>query len=279
MKHLNVLFEKLHIPADIIDAVGADELPNDFDQRVENYNNSRIDYFKATPEFKNLMSEREGTTYKGALLKHIKRMNSAIGMGLSNQEMEEFKTIDDFMTSAKNFIDENASKLIKSTDEQLKKDLEKYKNDYTAAIKSNQEIQEQIVKIREEANTQRDAAIDLYKAETLFHKLVSEDATLPGTDGQAYTLELIKKDIFDNYTVKGDGTILSKDGTSAIHPEKQTVIKSLSEIYEYLKNKANLVKRSNAGSGAGAGAGSGSASGVSASIQAKMEELRKARLQ
>ena len=91
------------------------------DQRVENYNNSRIDYFKATPEFKNLMSEREGTTYKGALLKHIKRMNSAIGMVYQIKKWMSLRQLTILATSAKNFIDENASKLIKSTDEQLKR--------------------------------------------------------------------------------------------------------------------------------------------------------------
>jgi hypothetical protein len=106
--------------------------------------------------------------------------------------------------------------------------------------------------------------------------MVSTDSKLPGIAGQEAILDAIKLKIFQNYIVKGDGTILAKDGTAATHPEKPTIVQKIEDIYEYEKNKFNLVIHSNAGAGSGQ---QSPQTGYDPSLAAMLEELRKARMQ
>jgi len=276
MKHISTLLEKLAIPTDIIDSINAETLPEDFDQKVEAYNKSRIDYFKATPEFKTYEKQIGDRTYEGAVLKHKKRLNEALGLGLTNAQLEEIPSIEDFIDKTKNLLTDREQKLINSSDATLKTDLEKYKNDYSKLVNEKGDWQLQIEKTKTDAENEKNAAIELFKAEMMFEKMIREDKKLPNTEGQDFVLDSIKTVIFNSYIVKGDGTIFAKDGTAATHPEKQTIVRSLSELYEYYKTKANLVIRSNAGAGASGAAGSGG-SGLDPAIAAKMEELRNAR--
>lgn len=276
MKHATILFEKLNIPSDIIEAIGAETLPDDFDSKVQSYNQSRIDYFKATPEFKTLVKESQDSTYKGALLKHNKRINEALGLGLTNAQLEEIKSIEDFAELTKGHLTEREKKLMSSSDATLKADLDKYKTEYTTMKSEYDKLQGTVEQVRAQAMQEKDEAIDLYKAQILFEQIKSSDKELPGVDGQDFTLQLIRDRIFSDYIVKGDGKILAKDGTAAVHPERQTIMTDLKEIYEYSKIKAGLIKKSNAGAGAGSGSGS-SGGALDPSIAAKMQELRNAR--
>lgn len=277
MKHVNVLLEKLYIPNDLVEAISAETLPEDFDQKVESYNKSRIDYFKATPEFKTIEKQISDRTYAGAELKHKKRLNEALGLGLTNAELEAIPNFDEYIEKTKSFLTEKEKKLINSSDDNLRADLEKYKSDISKYVTENQELLSRFDQVKAQAETEKETAINLFKAETFFHKMVSEDKKLPNTEGQDFTINAIKSAIFSEYIVKHDGTVLAKDGGSAMHPEKGVIITRLEDVYEYYKNKAGLVIKSNAGSAANGQPGSPTSSGMSPELAAKMAELQKSR--
>jgi len=277
MKHVNVLLEKLYIPTDLVEAISADTLPEDFDQRVESYNKSRIDYFKATPEFKAIEKQISDRTYSGAELKHKKRLNEALGLGLTNAELEAIQNFDEYIEKTKSFLSEKEQKLINSSDATLRADLEKYKGEVSKYATENQELLSKFDKVKAQAEAEKETAINLFKAETLFHKMVSEDKKLPNIEGQDFIINAIKTGIFSEYIVKPDGTVLAKDGGSAMHPEKGVIITKLEDVYEYYKNKAGLVIKSNAGSAANGQPGASGGSNISPELAAKMDELFKAR--
>ena len=277
MKHVNVLLEKIYIPSDLVEAISADTLPEDFDQRVESYNKSRIDYFKATPEFKAMEKQIGDRTYEGAVLKHVKRFNTTLNLGLTNPEMESIKSIDEFTEKVKAYLSEKEQKLINSSDATLRADLEKYKGDVSKYATENQELLSKFDQVKAQAEAEKETAINLFKAETLFHKMVSEDKKLPNIEGQDFIINAIKTGIFSEYIVKPDGTVLAKDGGSAMHPEKGVIITKLEDVYEYYKNKAGLVIKSNAGSAANGQPGASGGSNISPELAAKMDELFKAR--
>lgn len=280
MKHINVLLEKLMIPTDLVEAVSSDNLPEDFDQKLESFNKSRFEYFKATPDFKAIEKQIGDKTYEGAVLKHKKRLNEALGLGLTNAELEAIPSIEEFIEKTKTYLTEKEKKLLGSSDETLKSELEKYKQAASKYSSENQELITKIESVKKEAEERANNTIEQFKAETYFHKMVSEDKKLPNTEGQDFILDSIKNRIFSEYIVKGDGTILSKDGTHATHPEKPTIINKIDDIYEYLKHKANLVIRSNAGVGASGIPGGGSnptQQNLTPQDLERISELRKAR--
>ena len=112
--------------------------------------------------------------------------------------------------------------------------------------------------------------------------MVQNDKDLPGIEGQEWTLNQIEKEIFSNYAVDSDGNIANLDGSQAVHPEKQIVMRHVSEIYGYLKGQANLIKRSNAGTSLATVTVGGKpivqASTISPAIQEKLKQLQNARV-
>lgn len=277
MKHINTLIEKLHIPQNIIDAISADTLPENFDSEFEAYNNSRIEYYKATPAFKALEKQTSDATYNGAVLKYNKRLNKALDLGFTDAELSEMSKndMDFFIEKTKSFLTDKERKLMSSTDATLKADLETYKQEVSKYATENQDLKSQMQVIKATAEKERDEAINRFKAEAYYHKMVSEDKTLPNTTGQAATLESIMKNIFEKYIVNPDGTLLASDGTQATHPEKHIIMTKLSDIYEYEKNRYGLIIKSNAGAGADGKPGSGA--GLSPEIAKRMAELQAAR--
>lgn len=274
------LAEKLHLPSDLVEAVKAETTPENFDELVSNYQSGRLDYFKASQEYKDALKQIEEKGYKGGTLKHIKTLNRTFNLGLTNTQMEEYKDFDSFLTLLQSNLSEQQAKL--TADPELRKEVETYKTKYTEALSEKDRLEREINGIREKADNELKTAVQMFKAKEYFKNMVQNDKELPGIEGQDWTLKQIEKEIFSNYAVDSEGNIANLDGSQAVHPEKQIVMRHVSEIYGYLKAQANLVKRSNAGTSLTTVTVGGKpivqASTINPAIQEKLKQLQNARV-
>jgi len=245
------LLEKLNLGNDLLDAFKGEETPENADELISSYQKGRIEYLQNTDTYKSSIDELRNSTYQKTTLSNIKKINSEFGLGLTNSQMEEIKDIDEIMKLAKKSISERESELLKTTDKSLKEELNSLKEKYSDAVKSISTHEELIEKIRKEERERADSAIETELGKQYYLKLIRGDKSLQEINNPSkdYLLDAIERNIFQKYKVDRNGNITTLDGQKLVHPEKEIVINTVDELYEYEKIKANLVKNSSAGSG------------------------------
>ncbi len=239
------LFESLHIPKEIIDAFSGEKLPDNHEDLIENYNKSRIEYFKATPEFKGALENERGETFKGTQRKIIKNLNTEFGLELTNSQIDEIKDFKEFTSKLKSHI-ETSNKSDGGNEE-----INKYKQMVTDLRKEKSSLSDVIDSLKVEQETKIKEATDMVKAENYWSTMITKDTELGALNipGKAFTLDAIKKTIFDTVLIDGEGNVLAKDKTAFVHPTSKKVVTKVDELYSHYKEVGGLIHRSNAGEG------------------------------
>jgi hypothetical protein len=252
MSNLIKFLEKIHVPKDILDKIQGEE-DVDIEEVSKSYLDSRDSFYEST-KLKTKIDPEINKTVSGMALKAIKKINEIAGMGLTNTQMEELvkkeNPIESFTADAKKHLEAEMNKLKSATNEDLLKDLEKFKGLATDRQKELDELSGKWKDFEVKKEQEVQDKINSFEAKQFWNKLIREDTDIPDVPGRSFALESIEERIFNSYKVDKDGNIYNKDGTTATHPEKEINIHKLEEIYPYFKEKAGLVKVSNAGVGA-----------------------------
>lgn len=247
--NIDKLLEALHVPQELIDAYKAEKLPENAQELIQNYLKSREEFYKSTDDFKSMLQTERDKAFAGTQLSVIKSLNSALGINLTNSDIKDFKKVEDFIPRITEFYSKQIEASGTKTDEKLRTELNDYKTKMSEYKTLLDEAQTQLVTVKEKATKEVEEFKNSYEASSYFDKLVLSDEELMKLDipGKDFAISSIKREIFSNFIINKDGTVLSKDGTKAIHPEKDTNVNNVSELFSYYKNKAGLIKRSNAG--------------------------------
>lgn len=272
MSNLRTLLLKLHVPEATIKAFEGEKLPDNSDKLLAEYTASRLDFFKGSDEYKAALKAERDKTFSGTQLSLMKKVNSELGLDFTNSQLEEFKDFSEFITKVNKHFE--SQKKSPETDEELKK----WKKKATDYKKDFDDISGKYKKLEEETPIKIQEAKDSVEAEKFFLDMVLKDEELKAlkVPGKEFSLETIKEKIFATAKVGKDGKIKALDGTNFIHPEKDVVVSELSELFGYYKEKAGLIKRSNAGDG-GLGDGLEGDETLDDEILQQMADLKAAR--
>lgn len=249
MTKFKEFLKKIHVPSDTIEKIeNADDA--EIDGLVKHYLKEREDYAVNT-KLSDKVKEEIDRTVKGLTLKAIKQVNKSFGFDFTNAQMEEYASIEAFMSDAEKKHKDHISEMAKGEKEDLIKQINTLKESISV---KQQEIDREKAKTRDEIKrlqTEKDNEIRLFKAKDIFDNLVKNDKDLPDVPGKNFMLESIREKIFAQYDVQADGSLLNKDGTTPIHPDpdRPVVVKNISEIYPWYKSLAGLTKVNNAGEG------------------------------
>lgn len=278
------LKELLFLPDDLIEALSAEQLPEGIQEKVNAYHNSRFEFFKSTDDFKKSLASERTKAFSGTQLSTIKTLNNKFGLELTNPEMEKYPTVEEFVNSVlMPKMKEKEGEMSKNADKKILEDLNLYKDKSSNYKTELDKLLTDIENIKSSEKLRADEEINNFKAQLYYvNEVVAKDEELNSLNipGKDFTLDAIKDRIFTNYKIRPDGTVAAIDGTKAVHPEKDVNIAHVKELFEYFKNKAGLVKLSNAGEGGAAGANynkNNRSGDIPEHIQQKMEELSKSR--
>lgn len=205
------------------------------------------DAFYESSKLKDKLVEQEASTAKGMTLKAIKKMNELLGMGYPNSKMEEYKTIEEFLTEAKTFKADYEDKLKSSSSKSLADEIDKWKTLATERQNSLDKMTVEKDEFFKRVETEKNEAIQMFQAKDNWKKMIMADAEIADVPGKEFILDAIEERIFSMYKVTAEGKLFKKDGTIATHPEKDITISTLAEVYPYFKEKAGLMKVNNAG--------------------------------
>jgi hypothetical protein len=212
-------------------------------------------------------------------LNNSKAINKALGLGLSDAQISEFKEFSKFVEAATKIIKDRETSVSTSTDDALRKELDKYKSDYSNVTQENQTLVEKMGTIEKEFEAKFNQHVSQHGAKEYFLKMRASDKNVSQKTGVDYTLDLIEKEIFSTYIVSPNGELKAIDGTAATHPVKRDIVKTIDEIYEYYKEKAGILPLSNAGEdGNGTDGKPRTSSANSPEIDAQMQDLFNSRL-
>lgn len=249
MTKIEQFLQKIHLSADQIASLTG-ETDIDIEKLSTDYLQGRQDYFESSVMPGKIKAEIDSTV-EGMTLKAIKSVNKSLQLGLTNTQMEEFKSIDDFMVKAQ----ELNKKVIEGLTKGQNEDLVKQINELKEAVSNKQTELDTVLKTKDDdikrISDEKAKEVQIFKAKEVFQKMVKDDKDLPDIPGKDFALENIMEKIFITYDVQEDGRILNKDGTIPMHPDTSRPIaaKTLEDIYPYYKGLAGLVKVNNAGQG------------------------------
>lgn len=217
------------------------------------YNISREDYFESTI-LKDRIKEANSEAIQLYNIKMMKTMSNLLGMeDMTNSKIKEFESIDDFLKVATDFKKSHDDNLRNSSDESLKNELDKFKTIATERASKIEELENNFETFRSKKDNEVKDAIDLYRSKDYFHKMVSNDKSIPDVPGKSFVLQSIEEKIFNNYKITPDGKVFNPDNSKAIHPDenKNITVESVEDLFDFYKNQAGLVKRNNSGEGGG----------------------------
>lgn len=261
MSKLTEFLKKIKVQDQMIMQLTATDGDADIEQLAKDYTEQREEYYDSVYLTDKVKKESEKTA-KGMTLKAIKQMNRTFNFGLTNSQMEEYATIEDFMSFADKTYKDNIAEASKGQNSDFVKQI----NELRGQVSLKQQELEKVVSEKEAAIKKviedKDKEVKTFRAKEVFDRLVKNDTDLPDIPGLTFSIESIRDRIFSDYDVQPDGSVLNKDGTIPAHPDKakEVVIKNVGELYNYYKGVAGLVKVNNAGSGGGGtpqGGGSG----------------------
>jgi len=278
------LKELLFLPEDLIEALSAEQLPENIQEKVNAYHNSRFEFFKSTEDFKKSLASERTKAFSGTQLSTIKTLNNKFGLELTNPEMEKYPTVEEFVNAVlMPKVKEKEGEMSKNADKKLLEDLNLYKDKSSNYKTELDKLMTDIENIKSSEKLRADEEISNFKAQLFYlNEVVAKDEELASLNipGKDFTLDAIRDRIFSNYKVSPDGSVSALDGTKAVHPEKDVNIGNVKELFEYFKNKAGLVKVSNAGEGGNPGGNynrNDKGGEIPAHIKQKMDELAKSR--
>lgn len=278
------LKELLFLPEDLVEALSAEQLPENIQEKVNAYHNSRFEFFKSTEDFKKSLASERTKAFSGTQLSTIKTLNNKFGLELTNPEMEKYPTVEEFVNAVlMPKMKEKEGEMSKNADKKLLEDLNLYKDKSSNYKTELDKLMTDIENIKSSEKLRADEEISNFKAQLFYlNEVVAKDEELASLNipGKDFTLDAIRDRIFSNYKVSPDGSVSALDGTKAVHPEKDVNIGHVKELFEYFKNKAGLVKVSNAGEGGNAGGNynrNDKGGEIPAHIKQKMDELAKSR--
>jgi len=278
------LKELLFLPEDLIEALSAEQLPENIQEKVNAYHNSRFEFFKSTEDFKKSLASERTKAFSGTQLSTIKTLNNKFGLELTNPEMEKYPTVEEFVNAVlMPKVKEKEGEMSKNADKKLLEDLNLYKDKSSNYKTELDKLMTDIENIKSSEKLRADEEISNFKAQLFYlNEVVAKDEELASLNipGKDFTLDAIRDRIFSNYKVSPDGSVSALDGTKAVHPEKDVNIGHVKELFEYFKNKAGLVKVSNAGEGGNPGGNynrNDKGGEIPAHIKQKMDELAKSR--
>lgn len=242
-----LLAQELHVPEELIKAYEGDKVANNAKDLLQKYQSGRFEFFKASDDFKTALTSERDKTFKGTQLSIIKKINSELELGFTNKQMEEFEDVSDLMTAVKANIEKAAKS--EKTDEKTLAALDKAKEKASDYKKELDALKANMEKLTQETEHRIAEARNEGLAKTYYHNLVSNDAELQALNvpGKSFTLDNIRDRIFKEVKVGPDGKVTALDGSKFTHPEKDVVVEKVDELFAYYKEKAGLVKRSNAG--------------------------------
>jgi hypothetical protein len=284
---LNFL-KKINVSDDIITKLTSNEDVEEtfLDEAVNNYSKSREDYWKTTilPDHDRKVMD---STLNGYTLKVKKDLNRKFDLGFTNSQLEaeDFKSIDKFYDVLKTAVDKKLSESTSNADDAIKSQLSDYQKKYTTATEELESMKDQIENVKRTAQIEKETEIANLKSEIYLSNLIANDTKIAtNVPGRDFSLEHIRKEILTNYRIENDGTIKTKDGNNALHPEKQIVVTHVVDIYEWYKNKAGLIPVSNGNAPGGVATynlpqGGRATTAASDAARAKMEELARLRQQ
>lgn len=246
MEKVSKFLKLIHADDEILTRVlSADELPEEeLGKLASDYNSKRASFIEAsTLEPKKRQIEDQAIlNYNKKVMKSV---NKSLALGLTNEKIDEFKTIDDFY----DFAGKNISKQIQdsrtTTDEQLRKDIDTYKQSLSTLTLEKEQILAGVEEKIESTRKHYAEEARISSAKILIKDIISKDKEIAETNSKDFLLETIEEKLVNNYIVNGKGEIKNLDGTVVLHPERQVVISHVSDMYAYLKGKAGLNKNSN----------------------------------
>jgi len=231
------LKELLFLPDDLIEALSADQLPENIQEKVNAYHNSRFEFFKSTEDFKKTIASERTKAFTGTNLSIIKTLNNKFGLELTNPEMEKYPTVEEFVNSVLMVkMKEKEGEMSKNADKKLLEDLNIYKEKSSNYKTELDKILADIENIKSSEKKRADDEISNFKAQLYYlTEVVAKDEELASLNipGKDFTLDAIKDRIFSNYKVSPDGSVSAMDGTKAVHPERDVNIGHVKELFEY----------------------------------------------
>lgn len=271
MPNHSELLERLGVPADVISAFEADEMPENIDDLIGKAKGGLVANLKTSQDYKDAIKRETDAQFKRTQIKFMKDYNREFDTKFTNAEIESFASFTDFIEAAK-----ERHTPTPSGDDKLKEEVTSLKTRIKDILKERDDYAEKLM----EAETAKEQAVkdatDKLQAETYYMNLVQSDKELIGLEvpGKDKILQAVKTEIFGNAKVMPDGTIQKPDGTPFEVNGK--VVSKVDDLFKVTKEAYGLVKRSNAGTGnpAPAGAGQGGAGGVNIDDTPEMIHMR-----
>lgn len=241
--------KSINAPDEIIENLKRPDITEDeVNNFVKRYSDDRKAFYETAILAEKKKSIEDNAIENFSNIRVKKMINELAGLGYTNSQIKDL-SLDDFFNVAKREHEKRINDLSTNVDENIKQELDKYKKSSSTYKTEYEKLQEQIETFKTQKDAELQDHIRRYEAERFISTLIEKDDKIANVPGRAYSLEKIKEDILTKYQIDKGGAIRNLDGTIALHPEKEIVMNSAVDLYEYLKNKAGLVPVSNGGSG------------------------------
>jgi len=254
MENIKAFLEGIHVDAKVLEKLESEEKLTDeeLESLTEEYIDGRNSYYEAQ-NLKKIESDSKKAGISSYQINERKKWNKLLGLGLSNSQMDEYA--------------DNMDDYYKVIDKALKARVDDLKNDVSQATKDEidrlrtqlseeSEKREMLENSREEFETTLKSEFtkkqQLTSAKAAYSRLEADIrknlvSDLPG-DTLDRLLKSYENELFTNYTVNEDLTILDKEtGGKAKHLDAniKNVPKHAKDILEW--QVRDLVKKNNAG--------------------------------
>lgn len=269
MEHFIKFLEKINTPSDVIAGLKEGKV-EDIDAAATTYLKAREDYYLATIDKKKIGDD----AIAGYHLTLKKDLNRTLNLGLSNADIDKFKTIDEFYTEVSAKVKAAVDEARGSTDATLKADLAKWQETASERQKRIDELEGGYDGFKTKIETEKQEFERTFKAKEYFRKMVAADETIVDVPHKAAAIETIENQLFGKYRIHEDGTVFNLDGSKVVDPTRQVTITHVRELFEPEKPKWNLLKQSNTGQTPKAFKADGSAVDTSEKAMSKINQLR-----
>lgn len=241
MENIQELLKAIHFPIDKIK-----------DGKIENVSEVASEYLQSRNSFAETQlgskkKEIEDAAIKAYQLKEMKSNNKTFNLGYTNSDFDNFKSIDDYYKDAESRFKKLIGEASKLTNEEYKNTLEKWQNAATEKGNALEKALEEKAAFEAAKEQEKNDAIRTFKAQIAYTNKMNGDKTIPDVPHKSWAIENILKEVESNYIIGEDLSLKGKDGSPAIHPGAEKTVSHLDEILPFYKEKAGLVKVSNAG--------------------------------
>lgn len=248
--------KKIRVPADVIakltEASASEEKPEGFDieKLADSYRSEQEQLFIAKNKDA-IISEYDEATKKEKYLSAVVPIQNRIKkLGNFTKEEVEGKDPKELLDLWAEKVEAQVQKASGEGNEELLQKINDWQKKYHS-LSEETEVEAAALKEAIEKERQRaDEKIQTFQVDTMLAGKYNNKQVVEFDDYSkinAYS-EFVSRHLKENYTIKPDGTLLSKDGTTqAVWGDGEKIIKNVDEAIKLVSEKYNLVKRSNGG--------------------------------